>query len=485
MAINKKLIHFKKFSDFNSKKLSANEENTKYTVGVGGSVTTGAPDILYQSICWIKDTKQQWTHGELYDCDMDDVKPYVAFFTFYEIQQLADSGESRQCDQEDYMGILDAVKSGRPILISNDYNLGYATVVNKLVDDCIYLTVVGDVAGGAPRFYDVNVWEGEVLAAEITYQQGIPEPYYFEYSASEIISADLHGVQGLVYTEEDYLNLYEAVKQLRPVVIKCGSGYPGGTCLVLNQTCDDAVYLSVALGDPGQVELYELEVWADSVDIYKRSFQDKLVSGTNIKTINGQSLLGSGDITISSGPSSGGSGAYSEIQHGTSDTTFDLTPNTFHVWDEVASLTLSFDVQTIGVANEFLFQFTSGSTATTLSLPDDIKWANDNAPTIEPNKIYQISILNNLASVLEFNNAVDVVLIDFKINGTAYIAEENMTWEEWVNSEYNAANCTILDSYVYKDGAKIGINYVAIHKNDTIINNQTYMLIASGGGGAD
>ena len=35
--------------------------------------------------------------------------------------------------------------------------------------------------------------------------------------------------------------------------------------------------------------------------------QDKLVSGTNIKTINGTSILGSGDITISGGGSGGGS----------------------------------------------------------------------------------------------------------------------------------------------------------------------------------
>jgi hypothetical protein len=67
MAINKKLIHFKNFSDFNSKKLSANENNTQYTLGISGAVTNGSPDILYQSICYIKDTKQQWTHGQLYD----------------------------------------------------------------------------------------------------------------------------------------------------------------------------------------------------------------------------------------------------------------------------------------------------------------------------------------------------------------------------------------------------------------------------------
>lgn len=125
--------------------------------------------------------------------------------------------------------------------------------------------------------------------------------------------------------------------------------------------------------------------------------QDKLISGTNIKTINGESVLGSGDITISS--------AYPEVNHGTGDTTFTLTPNTFHVWDEVTSLTLNFGNETSGVANEYLFQFTSGSTATSLTLPNSIKWVNGSAPTIAKNMIYQVSILKGLASVLEFNNA--------------------------------------------------------------------------------
>lgn len=139
--------------------------------------------------------------------------------------------------------------------------------------------------------------------------------------------------------------------------------------------------------------------------------QPKLVSGTNIKTINGQSILGSGDIVIEggSGGSSSGSYAYPLVDHGTSDTTFTLTPNTFHVWDEVASLDLSFAEETAGVANEYLFQFTSGATATTLTLPDELKWANDAAPTIAENMIYQISVLKGLASVLEFSNAAALI----------------------------------------------------------------------------
>ena len=88
------------------------------------------------------------------------------------------------------------------------------------------------------------------------------------------------------------------------------------------------------------------------------------------------------------------------VNHGISDTTFELTPNTFHVWGEVTSLNLTLAAPTDNtIANEYLFQFTSGATATTLILPDAIKWFK--VPTINPSKTYQISILNNIGIALE------------------------------------------------------------------------------------
>lgn len=95
------------------------------------------------------------------------------------------------------------------------------------------------------------------------------------------------------------------------------------------------------------------------------------------------------------------SGAYSQVNHGTSDTTFTLTPNTFHVWGEVSNLTLTFGDQTEGIANEYTFQFTSGSEPTVLILPTDVKFNSEFE--VEPNKIYQISILNGLGIVLSWN----------------------------------------------------------------------------------
>lgn len=128
----------------------------------------------------------------------------------------------------------------------------------------------------------------------------------------------------------------------------------------------------------------------DSADINRK--QDKLVSGTNIKTINGTSLLGSGDVIIN---------AQSEIpviNHGVSDTSFALTPNVFHKWGNVSSLSLTLATPSDPtILNEYIFQFTSGSTATSLTLPSTVKWTSE--LNIQPNKTYQVSIIDNLGVI--------------------------------------------------------------------------------------
>lgn len=89
--------------------------------------------------------------------------------------------------------------------------------------------------------------------------------------------------------------------------------------------------------------------------------------------------------------------AYPLVSHGTADTTLELTPNVMHVWGEVTALTLTLGAEVEGRANEFLFQFASGATATTLTLPSDLVWANGEALTPEANKTYQVSIVNGFA----------------------------------------------------------------------------------------
>ena len=72
--ITKKFIHFARFDLFLSKKLSADKDNTTYTIGLDGEVLEGDPDISYQSIVYIKDAKCIFTHGQLYDSSGTAIK---------------------------------------------------------------------------------------------------------------------------------------------------------------------------------------------------------------------------------------------------------------------------------------------------------------------------------------------------------------------------------------------------------------------------
>ena len=89
---------------------------------------------------------------------------------------------------------------------------------------------------------------------------------------------------------------------------------------------------------------------------------------------------------------------FTQIEHGTNDTTLTIEPNVFHIWDEVSSLEINLGEPLLGIVSEYFFQFTSGTTPTTLILPDTIQWIND-APEIEENKTYQCSIINNIGVI--------------------------------------------------------------------------------------
>lgn len=182
--------------------------------------------------------------------------------------------------------------------------------------------------------------------------------------------------------------------------------------------------------------------------------QDVLVSGTNIKSINGESILGEGNLILSTG-----SGTITEVKaNGTSiatsgvvdipaastsvygvteltdstsststttaatpnsvrlaynlangkaakvtvsnqtATSKSISPNIFYVWGTMSTLSITLATPSDStIYNEYMFQFTSGTTATTLSLPSSVTWATE--PLIESGKTYQVSIVNNLAVI--------------------------------------------------------------------------------------
>ena len=85
------------------------------------------------------------------------------------------------------------------------------------------------------------------------------------------------------------------------------------------------------------------------------------------------------------------------------DTVVCIMPNVLNLWDEVCELEITLaEPADKSIVNEYMIQFTSGEVATTLILPSEIKWMS--APKIQANKVYQISIVNNLAVMGEFND---------------------------------------------------------------------------------
>lgn len=123
------------------------------------------------------------------------------------------------------------------------------------------------------------------------------------------------------------------------------------------------------------------------------SKQDTLISGATIKSINGESILGSGNLSI---------GNKNLIT--TTDTDISLLPNVYYrKTNQSSNLTITLAAATnTSILNEYLIEFTTAVAGTTVSFPSSIKWANGEKPKFDPDSTYQVSIVNNLGVCIKF-----------------------------------------------------------------------------------
>jgi hypothetical protein len=123
--------------------------------------------------------------------------------------------------------------------------------------------------------------------------------------------------------------------------------------------------------------------------------QDKLVSGTNIKTINGLPILGNGNLVVGHKPLTT-----------TTAATMSIAPNGYYrnTNTSLSSLTISLTTESnTNILNEYFVEFTTSASGTTISLPNYIKWKDGKTPVFEAGATYQISIVNNLGIVAKFS----------------------------------------------------------------------------------
>lgn len=80
----------------------------------------------------------------------------------------------------------------------------------------------------------------------------------------------------------------------------------------------------------------------------------------------------------------------------------ELNSNILYVFENrTNNLTITLKAAVAGAINEYHMFIYSGNTAPTVTWPSGLKWYNDVVPIIIPNKIYEVSILNNTVIFIE------------------------------------------------------------------------------------
>lgn len=123
--------------------------------------------------------------------------------------------------------------------------------------------------------------------------------------------------------------------------------------------------------------------------------QDTLVSGTNIKTVNGQSILGSGNIEI---------GSEVSVITQTSNGIEALQPNVITIITKpLPSIYIDDFVISSSLHDEYTVIFSTGGLepgAPSITLPDYVLWANGSVPTLEWHTVYEFSITRDFLTIV-------------------------------------------------------------------------------------
>lgn len=143
-------------------------------------------------------------------------------------------------------------------------------------------------------------------------------------------------------------------------------------------------------------------------DIY---IPETIARTSELKTINGESIVGSGDLTISGG-SSGGDGIVTKIEaiapkngaliFAGNELYPAIKANTIYVQETVSVASplsvvcISAFEETTDVYVEYVLIFQTAQGAPQIILPDYVKWANGSIPTIEAYTTYELNIARSL-----------------------------------------------------------------------------------------
>lgn len=232
---------------------------------------------------------------------------YITDFTVQDLDGLASGGEQPYVDT-DLPALEQALTERRIILVPYDSETsGYGVLVG-VADDFLYMRVITAGAGT----FEIEATRGD----DKIYRDKVTKETVGGNSDSSVYITDftIQDLEDAVNSQIDItanLTLLEAALAAHKVILvpyPADDGYLGYG--LLSGYAEDLLYCTVYAGFDGL--FYDIEAIRGDTTIigqlvYKKTRSDKqdnLISGENIKTINGQSLLGKGNIDISGGSTS-------------------------------------------------------------------------------------------------------------------------------------------------------------------------------------
>lgn len=408
-----------------------------------------ADNIKNDSITFIQDTKQIWTHGTYFDCDnsagnikVSDELAASAGVANKNVEAMLSAlvvgynwfYETALPSKQDNITDLDNIRSGASlgatavqpsqlssVAISGSYN----DLSNKPTipfGDYVTLDTEQTITGKKYindttfRFKNSeNTIETVVTNRAISMQpmDGVEKPSSIlniqsmtggkihitnSNSKNQTVWPKQLSVTNLKYDTQDRCGVYVDTDENRQQVVVGYFKNVNGVFYTLSslstgkyaEIIADCLYLhsGASSNDELNAAAFKWDNTTNTLDIKRAYYNNGSIETDDVKlTLNGKEVATITDV----------------INHGTSDSSFVITSNEYHVWGQMSTLSLTLaEPSDSTIYNEYAFEFISGPVATTLSLPSTIRWIS--APDIQPNMIYQVSIVNNLGVIGGFSN---------------------------------------------------------------------------------
>lgn len=302
-----------------------------------------------------------------------------------------------------YQEIMSAWNSGRQIYISDGENLyslvgdpseGYVSFSSFGWESNTTQTVIHVYSDNSALIVNKNnvvkttrTINGKALSSNITLSASDVGADVF------VVNIESDGNDGY-NCDKTNAEIYAAWSNGRDVIADTDSGYIYHLCTT--PTLSTAMF-SGLMDELGR-ELYDVRTKSNvqTVTYFYDSIQRNLISGTNIKTINNQSLLGSGNIEIESG----GNVTVENVTD-TGDVIKSLEPNIFYKFGTVNSLTIPLISGTDLAVYSGKFTIDSQSTAQSFFVVPATVITAYSCPTITAGNTYEFNILDNVLMMQE------------------------------------------------------------------------------------